>query len=83
MAQGICDVLIIFHDRPAEIVRTEFGPPIQQGCCQGYTIVGDSVFVIPANPDAGISGLDGGTDAVTIVVDAGANDAGAADAGVD
>ena len=75
VAQGFCDVLIVFHDRPAEIVRTEFGPPIQQGCCRGYTIVGDSVFVIPANPDAGISGVDGGTDAVTIVVDAGASDA--------
>jgi hypothetical protein len=36
--------------------------------------VGDSVFVIPANPDAGIRGLDGGTDAVTIVVDGGATD---------
>jgi hypothetical protein len=73
-APGFCDVLIAFHDRPAEIVRTQFGPPIQQGCCKGYTIIGDSVFVIPANPDAGISGVDGGTDAVTIVVDAGAND---------
>jgi hypothetical protein len=72
---GICDVLIAFHDRPAAIVRTEFGPPIQKGCCKGYTIVGDAVFAIPANPDAGISGADGGTDAVTIVVDAGASDA--------
>jgi hypothetical protein len=84
VAQGFCDVLIVFHDRPDEIVRTEFGPPIQQGCCKGYSIVGDSVFVIPTNPDASIHGLDGGTDAVTIVVDAGASDAsdaGANDAG--
>ena len=89
VAQGFCDVLVVFHDRPDEIVRTEFGPHIQQGCCKGYSIVGDSVFVIPANPDASIHGIDGGTDAVTIVVDAGANDASDAgandanDAGVD
>lgn len=76
VAPGACDVLIVFHDRPAEIVHTQFGPPIQQGCCQGYTIVGDSVFVIPDNPDAGITGLDGGMDAVTIVVDGGTGDAG-------
>ena len=73
--QGICDVLVVFRDRPAMIVRTEFGPPIQQGCCKGQTIIGDSVFVIPANPDAGISGVDGGTDAVSIFVDAAASDA--------
>jgi hypothetical protein len=70
-AEGICDVTIVFHDRPTMIVRTQFGPPVQQGCCRGYSIVGDSVFVIPASPDAGISGLDGGTDAVTILVDGG------------
>jgi hypothetical protein len=75
-AQGICDVLIVFPDRPAMIVRTEFGPPIQQGCCKGHTIVGDSIFVIPANSDAGISGVDGPSDAVTTVVDGGASDAG-------
>jgi hypothetical protein len=75
-AQGICDVLIVFSDRPAMIVRTEFGPPIQQGCCKGHSIVGDSIFVIPASADAGISGVDGASDAVTIVVDAGASDAG-------
>jgi hypothetical protein len=81
VAPGRCDVLIVFQDRPAEIVHAEFGPPIQQGCCKGYTIVGDSVFAIPLNPDAGISGVDGGSDAVTIVVDAGASDAAANDAG--
>ena len=75
-AEGICDVLIVFSDRPAMIVRTEFGPPIQQGCCKGHSIVGDSIFVIPASADAGISGVDGASDAVTIVVDAGAGDAG-------
>ena len=72
-------MLIVFHDRPAEIVHTEFGPPIQQGCCKGYTIVGDSVFVIPDNPDAGITGLDGGTGAVTIVPDGGLSDGAASD----
>lgn len=70
-AEGICDVTIVFHDRPTMIVHTQFGPPVEQGCCRGYSIVGDAVFVIPASPDAGISGLDGGTDAVTIVVDGG------------
>jgi len=74
VAPGYCDVLIVFHDRPAEIVHTQFGPAIQQGCCVGYTIAGDAVFVIPENPDAGITGLDGGTDAVTIVVDGGTAD---------
>jgi hypothetical protein len=74
-AQGYCDVLIVFADRPPEIVHTQFGPPVQQGCCTGYTIVGDSVFIIPDNPDAGISGADGSTEAVTIVVDGGTTDA--------
>jgi hypothetical protein len=81
VAPGTCDVLVVFADRPAEIVHTQFGPAIQQGCCSGYTIVGDSVFVIPENPDAEITGLDGGTDAVTILVDGGAGDTG--DTGVD
>jgi hypothetical protein len=47
------------------IVRTEFGPPIQKGCCKGHTVVGDTVFVIPGSSDGGITGLDGGTDAVS------------------
>ena len=68
--------MIIFHDRPAEIVHTEFGAPIHQGCCTGYEIIGDSVLVIPENPDAAITGVDGSTDQVTIVVDAGADDGG-------
>jgi hypothetical protein len=75
VAEGFCDVYITFRDRPNMVVRTEFGPPIKHGCCKGHTIVGDSVFVVPASSDAGISGLDGGTDAVTIVVDAGSGDA--------
>jgi len=78
VAEGICDVTIFFTDRPTMVVRTQFGPPIQQGCCKGHTVVGDPVFVIPASSDAGISGLDGATDAVTTVVDGGA-DAAAAD----
>jgi hypothetical protein len=70
VAEGVCDVLIVFRDRPAMIVRTEFGPPIEKGCCKGHTVVGDTVFVIPGSSDGGISGLDGGTDAVS-VADAG------------
>jgi hypothetical protein len=73
-AEGFCDVTIVFHDRPTMIVRTQFGPPVEQGCCKGFSIVGDSVFLIPASSDAGISGLDGATDAVTTVVDGGATD---------
>jgi hypothetical protein len=75
VAQGTCDVLIVFRDRPNMVVRTEFGPAIKQGCCKGYTIVGDAVFVIPGNPDAGIRGLDGGTDAVRIFDGAATSDA--------
>ena len=50
-------------------------------CCQGYPVVGDSTFIIPDNPDAGITGSSGGADAVTIVVDAAASDG--PDAGAD
>ncbi|HMF39505.1 MAG TPA: hypothetical protein VKQ32_02365 [Polyangia bacterium] len=79
-AEGMCDVVIVFSDRPTEIVHTQFGPPIMQGCCTGYSIIGDSVFIIPNSSDAGISGLDGPTDQVSFPVDAGAD---AADGGVD
>lgn len=84
MTQGYCDVTILFHDRPAYVVHTEFGPPIMQGCCRGYSIVGDSVFVISSSADAGISGVDGASDAVRLA-DGGTadNDGGVADAGGD
>ena len=85
-AEGTCDVVIVFADRPTEIVHTQFGPPVHQGCCSGYTIVGDSVFVIPTSADAGISGVDGPSDQVSFQVDGGASDAGdggATDAGAD
>ena len=75
-AHGTCDVVIAFADRPSELIHTEFGPPIKQGCCKGYTIVGDSVFIIPDNPDAAISGVDGASDQVSILVDGGATDGG-------
>jgi hypothetical protein len=71
-AQGYCDVTIWFGDRPAEIVRTEFGGPIQKGCCRGRSIVGATVFSIPVASDAGITDYDGGTDAVRPYVEAGA-----------
>jgi hypothetical protein len=79
VTQGACDVLVIFPDRPAQIVHTEFGPPIKQGCCKGYSIVGEEVFVIPSSPDGGISGLDGGNDQVSIYTDAGVADAASGD----
>jgi hypothetical protein len=78
-AEGACDVTIFFYDRDTEVVHTRFGPPLTQGCCRGHSIVGDSVFVISANSDEGISGVDGPTDAVTIVVDGGAGDANGSD----
>jgi hypothetical protein len=78
---GTCDVLILFPDRPAQIVHTEFGAPIQKGCCKGYSIIGDDVFVIPTSADAGVSGVDGSSDQVTTYVEAGATDA--SDAGAD
>jgi hypothetical protein len=82
---GSCDLLIVFGDRPSEIVHAEFGPPITQGCCAGYSVVGDAVFVIPTDPTQIIYGADGGsTDAVTVVPDASADGPdGGADAAVD
>ena len=75
-AEGMCDVVIVFHDRPTEIVHTQFGPPIKQGCCSGYSIVGDSVFVIQsASQDAAIGGVDGPSDQVSFRVDGGTDDA--------
>jgi hypothetical protein len=79
VAEGACDVTIIFSDRPAYVVHTEFGPPIKQGCCKGYSIVGDSVFEIPSSSDAGVGGVDGASDAVRLA-DGGSGDA---DGGVD
>ena len=55
-AEGVCDVTIVFHDRPTMIVRTQFGPPVQQGCCRGYTIVGDSRVRDPGQPGRGHQG---------------------------
>jgi hypothetical protein len=84
-AQGICDVLIQLDGRDPMAVRIEFGPPSTQGCCKGYPVVGESYFVIPLSMDAGIHGIDGSSDAVRILRDAGADaqdvDAGADDAG--
>ena len=80
-AQGICDVLIQLDGREPMAVRIEFGPPSTQGCCKGYPVVGESYFIIPLSMDAGIQGVDGSSDAVRILRDAGGDDAPAADAG--
>ena len=73
-APGECDLTIVFADRPTEIVHAQFGPPIMQGCCAGYSVVGDSLFIIPSNPNQTIYGADGGsTDEVTVVQDASAD----------
>jgi hypothetical protein len=70
-ASGGCDLGIVFSDRPAEIVHAEFGPPVMQGCCTGFTIVGESLFFIPRSAADSIYGADGGSDAVTVVRDGG------------
>jgi hypothetical protein len=72
---GACDVGIAFSDRPAELVHLQFGE--SRTCCPGYPVVGESTFIVPTNPDAGIAGVDSGADAVTIIVDGGTD--GAAD----
>jgi hypothetical protein len=82
LGPGACDVGVVFSDRPAEIIHLEFGA--SKTCCPGFPVVGDSTFIVPANPDAGITGNLSGADAITIVVDGGASDAtdDAADGGV-
>ena len=72
-AEGYCDVLLGFSDRPAEVVRTEFGPRITQGCCAGYTIAGPKVFYVPDSPNQGLVYADGGTDAVSLLPDGSAD----------
>jgi hypothetical protein len=79
-AQGSCDVLIQLDGRDPMAVRIEFGPPSTQGCCRGYPVVGENYFIIPLSMDAGIQGIDGSSDAVRVLRDAG-DDAQAADAG--
>jgi hypothetical protein len=78
-AEGICDVMIAFTDRPSLAIRTQFGPATTHGCCGGYPVIGDWLFTIPIASDAGIYGGDGRQDAVSLITDAG--DASAADAG--
>ena len=58
-AEGICDVMIAFTDRPSMAIRTQFGPATTQGCCGGYPVIGDWLFTIPVASDAGIYGGDG------------------------
>jgi len=84
VAEGYCDLTIAFSDRPAEVVRAEFGPRITQGCCTGYSVAGPKIFYIPDSPTKGLIYADGGTDAVSVLPDASADGAEAAhDAGRD
>jgi hypothetical protein len=84
-APGSCDLLIELAGRELMAVHIEFGPPSTQGCCRGYPVVGEDTFIIPLEMDAGIQGVDGSSDAVRILRDAGtggdAADAATADAG--
>ena len=82
-AEGFCDVLLAFTDRPSMAVRTQFGPATTVGCCGGYPVVGDWLFTIPVASDAGIYGGDGSTDAVSLLNDAGVTDTGTTDATTD
>jgi len=85
-SEGICDVKIAFTDRPSMAIRTQFGPATTQGCCGGYPVIGDWLFTIPIESDAGIYGGNGNHDAVSVITDAGdasVTDAGASDAGGD
>jgi hypothetical protein len=75
---GACDVLLVFSDRPSEIVHLKFGETVNANgsCCRGYPVIGPSVYTIPDKPTGPIysGGFDGGpidTDAVTVLTDAG------------
>jgi hypothetical protein len=72
---GACDVLFAFSDRQSEVVHTEFGPHIAQGCCSGFTIEGPKVFYVPDSPNKGLIYADGGTDAVSLLPDGSADGA--------
>jgi hypothetical protein len=80
IAEGSCDLLISFTDRQPEIVHTQFGPRITQGCCAGFSVVGPSVFYIPDSPNQLIY-ADGGTDAISFLPDGSADGGDARDAG--
>jgi hypothetical protein len=85
-APGICEVWVDLYGRDRMAVRLEFGPLPTAGCCRGYPVVGESLFVIPVATDAGIQGLDGSSDAVRILRDGGdgdTDDGGAADTAAD
>jgi hypothetical protein len=68
-AEGSCDVLIRLADREPMAIHLEFGPPVTQGCCRGYPVIGDWHFTIPVSSDGGIYGGDGNTDAVSVIED--------------
>jgi hypothetical protein len=78
-AVGRCDVEVVFGDgRPSQVVHLEFGPTQKGGgsCCQGYPVIGSSIYAIPDTPDGGgeiYSTGEGGVmnyDAISIVPDA-------------
>jgi hypothetical protein len=71
-APGICDVTLTFSDgRPPMVVRTEFGPTSDVGCCRGYPVVGDDLFIISPAADGGITVRDGATTDATWIADPG------------
>jgi hypothetical protein len=74
-APGTCEVWVDLAGRERMGVRFEFGPLPTEGCCRGYPVIGESVFVIPTATDAGIQGLDGSSDAVRVLPDGGDGDA--------
>jgi hypothetical protein len=87
---GWCDVLLVFSDRPSEIVHLQFGEPVNANgsCCKGYPPIGPSVYTIPDKPTGPIysGGGDAGpptSDAVTVLTDAAVATDAARDAGTD
>jgi hypothetical protein len=80
-AEGYCDVLLAFNDRQSEVVRTQFGPRIAQGCCNGFSVQGPQTFYIPDSPNQGLIYADGGTDDAVSLLPDGSTDAGDAAAG--
>ena len=65
-AEGICDVMIAFTDRPSMAIRTQFGPATTRDAAAATRSSAIRLFTIPVASDAGIYGGDGSSDAVSL-----------------
>jgi hypothetical protein len=85
---GICDFYITFSDRATEVVHLTYGQTQNSGgtCCQGYPVLGPTVYAIPDYANGGLiypaNGPDGGPTNVSLYGDGSTRDA-ARDAGTD